>query len=34
VFDVPSERLWAQVLRSLGGRYAWLALDGGDPGAN
>ena len=34
VFDVPSGRLWAQVLRELGGRYAWLALEAGDPGSN
>lgn len=34
VFDVPSEKLWAQVLRGLGGRYAWMALDTGDPGSN
>jgi len=34
VFDVPSEKLWAQVLRGLGGRYAWMALDSGDPGSN
>jgi len=34
LFDVPAAQLWVQVLRELGGRYAWLALDGGDPGSN
>jgi putative transcriptional regulator len=28
VFDVPAERLWATVLRELGGQYAWMTLDG------
>lgn len=34
VFRTPAGELWARVLRGLGGRYAWLALEGGDPGAN
>lgn len=34
VFETPAAELWARVLRGLGGRYAWLALDGGDPGSN
>jgi len=34
VFDVPADKLWVAVLRELGGRYAWLALEGGDPEAN
>lgn len=34
VFEVPAPQLWVQVLRELGGRYAWLALEGGEPGAN
>ena len=34
VFDVPADRLWVAVLRELGGRYAWLALEEGEPGEN
>jgi putative transcriptional regulator len=34
VFDVPSEQLWATVLRELGGRYAWMAFGSGNPGDN
>jgi len=34
VFVTPSAALWVRVLRELGGRYAWLALEGGDPGSN
>jgi putative transcriptional regulator len=34
VFEVPAPELWVRVLRELGGRYAWLALEGGEPDAN
>lgn len=34
VFDVPTEKLWASVLRELGGQYAWLALDCTPPSDN
>ncbi len=34
VFEVPAAQLWVQVLRELGGRYAWLALGDGNPEAN
>ncbi|MHC5210014.1 MAG: YqgE/AlgH family protein [Planctomycetota bacterium] len=34
VFDVPAERLWATVLRELGGRYAWMAFEDGSLGDN
>jgi putative transcriptional regulator len=34
VFEVPAERLWATVLRELGGRYAWMAFGDGSPGDN
>ncbi|MFT7463218.1 MAG: putative transcriptional regulator [Pseudohongiellaceae bacterium] len=34
VFDVAHDALWATVLRELGGSYAWMALDGGEPGNN
>jgi putative transcriptional regulator len=34
VFEVPAEQLWVKVLRELGGRYTWLALEGGDPESN
>lgn len=31
VFEIPAGRLWATVLRELGGEYAWMALKGGRP---
>lgn len=34
VFGIPSEHLWATVLRELGGNYAWMSLSGGDPTVN
>ncbi|MBM3985326.1 MAG: YqgE/AlgH family protein [Planctomycetes bacterium] len=34
VFEIPAAQLWARVLRQLGGRYAWLALEGGKPDVN
>ena len=34
VFQVPSDQLWATVLRDLGGHYAWMALDEGSPQDN
>ncbi len=34
VFDIPAHRLWAEVLRGLGGNYAWMSLSGGDPTDN
>lgn len=34
VFEVPADRLWASVLRELGGEYAWMALKGGRPADN
>ncbi len=34
VFDIASGRLWAAVLRELGGRYAWMAFEAADPGDN
>jgi len=34
IFEIPAERLWVKVLRELGGRYSWLALEGGDPESN
>jgi len=34
IFEVPAERLWASVLRELGGQYAWLALDSTPPSDN
>ena len=34
VFEVPAQELWVKVLRELGGRYGWMALEGGDPDAN
>jgi putative transcriptional regulator len=34
VFEVPSDQLWATVLRELGGRYAWMAFQSGHPENN
>ena len=34
VFEIPADQLWARVLRELGGRYAWMAFEAGDPGNN
>ena len=34
VFEVEAARLWKSVLRELGGRYAWLALEDTEPGSN
>jgi putative transcriptional regulator len=34
VFEVPAARLWASVLRELGGRYAWMAFEDGPLGDN
>jgi putative transcriptional regulator len=34
VFSVPAQSLWVTVLRELGGPYAWMAMDGGQPGDN
>jgi len=34
VFDIPAEHLWVFVLRELGGRYAWMSLQGGSPEDN
>jgi putative transcriptional regulator len=34
VFEVPTEHLWSTVLRELGGRYAWMSLQGGSPEDN
>jgi len=34
VFEIHHDELWATVLRDLGGSYAWMALDGGQPGDN
>ncbi len=34
VFDIPASHLWAAVLRELGGRYAWMSLQGGSPEDN
>lgn len=34
VFDVSARELWSTVLRELGGHYAWLALDDGEPEDN
>ncbi len=31
VFGIPAVRLWATVLRELGGEYAWMSLKGGRP---
>lgn len=34
VFAIQPERLWATVLRELGGSYAWMSLADGDPTDN
>lgn len=34
VFEVKPEELWATVLRELGGAYAWMALEEGEPDNN
>jgi len=34
VFGTPHDRLWSTVLRELGGNYAWMSLEGGDPSEN
>jgi putative transcriptional regulator len=34
VFEIAPGQLWATVLRELGGRYAWMSLEGGSPQDN
>ena len=34
VFELEGAQLWKTVLRELGGRYAWLALEDTEPGSN
>ena len=34
VFGIPTDQLWATVLRELGGQYRWIPMQDEDPGVN